>query len=70
MEKQFDCYTFICDNCGNDAFEDDDHICWIGQEIAWDMAREAGWIKHQNKHYCENCWQYDESDTIEIKSNT
>jgi hypothetical protein len=61
-------FTIDCDNCGKNAHEDGDFSCYNDKEGALEEAMEsAGFIEEKGKHYCENCWQYDESDNIIIK---
>ena len=33
-----------------------------------DIAIDSGWIKHEDKHYCFNCYEHDDNDELIIKN--
>jgi len=60
-------FTVICDNCGKDSSEDCDYSAWNDQDYAWDCAKEDDWIEVENKHYCNDCYSFDDNDNLLIK---
>lgn len=69
MIKTVDCFTVICDNCGNDAMEGSEYSGFGDKDYVLECAHEAGFIDHQHNHYCSNCYEYDDEDNIVIKPN-
>jgi hypothetical protein len=68
MIKEVKMFTVICDNCGKDANFWEDYSCWNDKSFAEDIAVENGYLKDDNKHYCQDCFSYDEDDKLVIKS--
>lgn len=68
MIKKVQMFTVVCDNCKVDAFADDVITCWDEKEFAETMAVESGYVKDGDKHYCPECWYYDDNDEFKIKS--
>lgn len=65
VEKTF--YAVKCDNCGaihND--EGDFPAFWDSKEVSWEMAGESNWQKFDGKHYCDECYSYDDDDVFQI----
>ena len=60
-------FTVICDNCGADANSNCEYSCWNDKDIAIEMAKECNWIEEKDKHYCDNCWGYDDNDNIVLR---
>lgn len=58
-------YNLQCDHCGCMA---DDDLWHPDLESACESA--DGWLIMNNKHYCPNCWQYDDEDNILIADGT
>lgn len=67
--KKIEMYTVICDNCNKSADENTDYSCWNDSGYAEEVAQEANFIKENNKHYCNNCYEYDEDDNLIINLN-
>lgn len=68
MIKEVTMYTVICDNCGKDVCEGSGYACWDDKGYVKDIAIDSGWIKHEDKHYCSNCYEYDDNDELIIKN--
>jgi hypothetical protein len=66
MIKEVTMFTVVCDNCGVDVNEGQQYSCWNDKGFAEDMAMEADWIKEDDKHYCLNCFSYDDDDNLVI----
>lgn len=63
-------YTVKCDNCGEE-WETDEYSGWNDPDYAWDCASEDDWIedeKVKDKHYCKECYSYDDDDNVIINS--
>jgi hypothetical protein len=59
VEKKFK--NVRCDACG--ALLDEENW-WDGEDVISEMLDETGWLTLGDRHYCENCWQYDDNDDI------
>ena len=68
--KKVEMFTVVCDNCGADVNEGQEYSCYSDEGYAKEVAMEANWIKENDKHYCEDCWEYDDEDNLVIKSIT
>ena len=66
--KKFEMQTAICDNCKNDVLGDSDFSC-VDSDYLQDTLSEANWQKIDDKHYCEDCWSYDDNDNIVLTNN-
>lgn len=62
-------YTVDCDNCGKNYDEGTDYSCWNDPEAALTIAKEGDFIEHEGKHYCPDCYSYDDNDVLIIKTN-
>lgn len=71
MIKEFSTYTIICDNCGADICNGTDYSGYGDADYVNDMALDNEWIEVDKKHYCDNCFSYDDNDELVIdKSRT
>jgi hypothetical protein len=61
-------FTIICDGCGKDVNDDTDYSAWNDESYVDDIRQEADWEKVDDKHYCTDCYEYDDDDEIIIKS--
>lgn len=67
MIKEVIMYTVICDNCQKDVNENQEYSCYNDEMNANDIAMESNWIKCGDKHYCADCYEYDDNDELSIK---
>jgi hypothetical protein len=67
MIKKVEMYTVICDNCGKDSNADSEYSCWGDDLYAEEVAMEFDWQKEDEKHYCTDCFEFDEDDNLIIK---
>ena len=70
MIQEVTMYTVICDNCGKDVNKDAEFSCWNEKGYAEECAKNADWIEDDDKHYCDDCFSYDENDNIVLKQIT
>lgn len=68
MIKELIMYTVVCDSCGKDVNVEAEYSCWDDKEYALDIAFEFDWITDYGKHYCPECYYYNENDKLIIKS--
>ena len=68
MLKEVKMFTIICDGCGKDVNDDTDYSAWNDESYVYDIRQEADWEKVDDKHYCTDCYEYDDDDEIIIKS--
>jgi hypothetical protein len=66
MIKELIMYTVVCDNCGADANEDAEYSCWSDRGYAEESATESDWEKDGDKHYCPECFSWDDDDNLVI----
>ncbi|HEY3385783.1 MAG TPA: hypothetical protein VGK46_04695 [Saprospiraceae bacterium] len=62
-------YTIICNCCGRDACKGEEHSCWSDPDFVADGAKESGWHieDKDDKHYCPDCFTWDDNDNLVIK---
>ena len=70
MIKEVTMYTVICDNCGEDIASDQEYSCWSDSSYAELNAMESDWITEGSKHYCHDCFSYDDDDNLQLKKIT
>lgn len=70
MIKELKMYTIICDGCGKDVCDGSEYSGWNEELYLEDIASEASWIKENDKHYCTDCFKYDDEDNLIIKNET
>lgn len=59
LTKQF--HNLKCDSCG--AILQDE---WYSVDEVKLAANECGWIEDKGKHYCPDCYSYDDKDNLVI----
>lgn len=59
-------FTVICDNCGTDIAEGQEYSCWNDKDYAELEATESEWLKQGDKHYCTECFFYDDEDELRL----
>lgn len=59
MIKPVTMYSVVCDRCGK-FFEADDSVAWTDKQSARFYALESEWKEIGNKHYCPECYEFDE----------
>lgn len=52
-------YGVKCNRCG-EQHDDGEHSFWSDEHNAVEQAMDSEWIEEKNKHYCPNCYDYDE----------
>ena len=59
-----------CDNCKKELYEGSEYSC-MGDEIAvsMDMGNSEWHKTDDDKHYCCDCWSYDENDEVLINKD-
>jgi hypothetical protein len=62
MIKEIPMYTVICDRCGADHNADADWSAWNDKDYAVDCAKEDLWEEIDGKHYCPDCYFWDDED--------
>ncbi len=59
-------FTVICDNCGVDVNKGQEYTCWNDEAYAEDIAIESGQTEEDEKHFCPNCFTYNDDGNIVI----
>ncbi|MFV0536797.1 MAG: hypothetical protein ACK5M3_05410 [Dysgonomonas sp.] len=61
--EKINSFVIICDNCG-DYYSQGNHIpsfaSIVDAEIELDEQPDREWEEKDGKHYCPNCYKYDE----------
>ena len=70
MTKEVTMYTIICDVCGKDACEGTEYAGWSDVDIVIEMAVDEGWIDVPGKHYCPDCYSYNNNGKLVVKTKT
>ena len=70
MIKEVTMYTVVCDNCGKDVNQNAEYSCWNDKGFAQDIAIASHWINEDDKHYCPDCFTYDDDDNLVIKTQS
>ncbi len=62
-------YGVRCNRC-KEQFDDGEHSFWSDEDGAVENAMESEWIEKKGKHYCPNCYDYDEEkDEQKVKAD-
>lgn len=61
MIKPVTMYSVICDRCGK-AFIDEFNgiVAWFDEGTAKEQAMESEWAEIGDKHYCPDCYEFDD----------
>lgn len=59
-------YGVKCNRCKEDFQDYNDHSFWIDENSAIEQAIESEWIEENNKHFCPNCYDYNEEEDKNI----
>lgn len=66
-------YAAKCDNCGREAFDNQDYSCYGDKEQVREIISEMGWHETDyknpltSKHYCPECFTHDDNDNLVIQ---
>jgi len=58
-------YGIKCNRCG-EICDDGEHSFWNDESGADENAMNSDWLSENNKHYCPNCFEYDEESDKNI----
>jgi hypothetical protein len=68
MLKEVKMFTIQCDNCSCDVNENCEYSGWNDENYVEEIRQESGWEKVDDKHYCPDCFEYDDNDELIIKN--
>lgn len=59
------CYGVMCDNC-KEIFEDGftGFSLYTDENYAHERAGDSGWTEDEERHYCSECYKYDDNDNL------
>lgn len=64
--KKIEVVEYFCDQCGSQLTGYDDCDFYVNADI-WDIeAADSGWCEIDGKHYCPDCWRYDDDNPTPI----
>jgi hypothetical protein len=66
MIQEITMYTIICDGCKKDVCEGTGYSAWSDAGYVQDVVMEEDWITDDGKHYCADCFEYDDDDNLII----
>lgn len=70
MIKTVEMYTVLCDNCGKDFCDGEEFGAWSEPDFVTDSAEESGWHFEDDKHYCPECFSWDDNDEFVLNGIT
>jgi len=70
MIQEVTMYTVICDNCQKDSCQGTEYAAWCDKSVALDIASDADFVIQGDKHYCSECYYYDDDNNLQLKSNS
>lgn len=54
-------YSVICDRCGKTFIDEfNGVVAWVDEGTAKEQAMESEWVEIGDKHYCPDCYEFDE----------
>lgn len=65
MKKEVKAVVIVCDCCGEMYGDDDGFAFYLGDEDGsqvWNDADNAEWLEFGDRHYCPDCYSFDEND--------
>ena len=63
VDRQF--HNIKCDACGRLI---DDETWWDDKDaLTTQILDDCNWIECEGRHYCDECWEYDDDDNIVTK---
>ena len=61
MIKPVTMYSIVCDRCGKTFIDEFNGIvAWLDEGTAKEQAMESEWIEIADKHYCPDCYEFDD----------
>lgn len=61
MIKSVTMYSVVCDRCGKFFVDEFNGIAaWVDECTAKEQAMESEWAEIGNKHYCPDCYEFDD----------
>lgn len=61
MIKEVTMYSVVCDRCGKPFIDEFNGIvAWLDEGTAKEQAMESEWAEIGNKHYCPDCYEFDD----------
>ena len=61
MIKPVTMYSVVCDRCGKQFVDDFNGIvAWLDEGTAKEQAMESEWEEIGDKHYCQDCYEFDD----------
>jgi hypothetical protein len=63
MIRKQEFFNAECDHCGAMLCEEN----WWDKEVIEDLMKDCGWKTLEGRHYCENCWEFDDDGNIITK---
>lgn len=62
MIKQVTMYSVVCDRCGKPFIDEFNGIvAWLDEGTAKEQAMENEWVEIGDKHYCPDCYEFDDN---------
>lgn len=70
MKQETKGIKIICDGCGETFETGEGFVCYADDpngELIWSEADTANWKELGGKHFCPDCWKWDDDDNIVTK---
>lgn len=64
MKQEVKAIQLSCDCCGEVFSTDDGFSCYVGDDGSriWNDADNDEWLEFEGRHYCPDCYSFDEDD--------
>jgi hypothetical protein len=65
-------YSAKCDNCGKEWIDEVNCFCAFTDEnsMAENVNNDDDWHNEGDKHYCKDCFTFDDEDNLIVKTQT
>ena len=68
MIKEVTYYDIICDRCGKSLINESE-TCYPDKDSALMVSEQSEWRKISGKHYCADCYEFDEKTYEYVPKN-
>jgi hypothetical protein len=68
MIKRVEMFTAICNNCKTDICAGTEHSCWDNESLIIEME-EQDWYNEDGRQYCNECYHFDEENSLCVNVN-
>lgn len=70
MKVKVESMKIVCDCCGETFHDGNDFVCFFNDpdgSLIESEATDSDWRKYGDKHFCPDCWSWDDNSNVIIK---